>query len=57
MLRVEVEDQGPGLPRVRHPGPQELGGRGMLLVDTYAERWGCDLCSPVGKTVWFEAEM
>jgi serine/threonine-protein kinase RsbW len=57
MLRVEVDDQAAALPRVRQPDPHELGGRGMLLVDTYAARWGCDLRSPVGKTVWFESEM
>ena len=32
------------------------GGRGMLLVDRLADRWGAEP-RPVGKRVWFELSL
>jgi len=52
-IRVEVDDTSASLPVIRHPRPLDLGGRGLVLVDTLADRWGTDL-HPGGKTVWFE---
>lgn len=52
-IRVEVDDTSAALPEIRHPRPLDVGGRGMVLVDTLADRWGTDL-HPGGKTVWFE---
>jgi anti-sigma regulatory factor (Ser/Thr protein kinase) len=57
-LRVEVHDHGPGL------GPgfvpvaarfDQLGGRGLQLVDARADRWG----HRTGRwtTVWFEIDL
>jgi anti-sigma regulatory factor (Ser/Thr protein kinase) len=52
-IRVEVDDTSAAPPVVRHPRPLDLGGRGMVLVDCLADRWGTDL-QVGGKTVWFE---
>lgn len=52
-LRVEVTDAGPDLPEVRHPDVSQAHGRGMLLVEACATRWGVTT-SADGKTVWAE---
>ncbi|MER6570282.1 ATP-binding protein [Streptomyces sp. NPDC001093] len=53
---VAVVDRAPRrLPALRIPGPDETAGRGLLLVDACALRWGCDVLggiSPWGKRVW-----
>ena len=54
-LRVEVDDAGdPHLP-ARPPDADESAesGRGLLLVDELATRWGAEPI-PGGKRVWFE---
>lgn len=54
-LRLEVSDAGGGRPVVRVPGELETGGRGLLLVEVLAYRWGVDERSAgIGKTVWAE---
>jgi len=53
-VRVDVTDQSPNLPRVVHPSADRPGGRGMLLVDRIASRWGSELIQGNGKVVWFE---
>ncbi|OKJ23984.1 PAS sensor protein [Streptomyces sp. CB00316] len=54
-LRLEVSDAGGGRPVVRRPGELETGGRGLLLVEALAYRWGVDERSAgIGKTVWAE---
>ena len=57
VFRGAGDDGGRELPHVRHPAPEQLDGRGMLLVDTYASRWGFELRDGAGKTVWFEARL
>ncbi len=55
-LRVEVTDTASGVPAVRRRQPLASdGGRGLLIVEALATRWGHE---PVGdgKTVWFELE-
>ena len=56
-LKVEVSDGEPGpLPWMpgRPPDGQERG-RGLLIVDYLADRWGCrPHSSAPGKIVWFE---
>ena len=54
-LRVEVTDSSPALPELDHPGPDQIGGRGLQIVQLLAARWGAS-ASPrrLGKTVWFE---
>ncbi|MEU7468148.1 ATP-binding protein [Streptomyces sp. NPDC044984] len=55
LLRLEVSDAGPGRPEVRAPGDDETGGRGLLLVEALAHRWGVDeRAGGIGKTVWAE---
>ena len=53
-FRVEVDDEASAPPSMRRPPPEDLGGRGVLFVDTYAARWGCEPRHRAGKTVWFE---
>ncbi|MET7320707.1 ATP-binding protein [Streptomyces sp. NPDC005549] len=55
LLRLEVSDAGSGRPEVRAPGDEEIGGRGLLLVEALAHRWGVDeRAGGIGKTVWAE---
>lgn len=55
LLRLEVSDAGAGRPEVRVPGEEETGGRGLLLVEALAHRWGVEeRVGGVGKTVWVE---
>ncbi|MFE6635974.1 ATP-binding protein [Streptomyces tendae] len=55
VLRLEVSDAGSGRPEVRAPGDDEIGGRGLLLVEALAHRWGVDeRVGGIGKTVWVE---
>ncbi|MEU4097754.1 SpoIIE family protein phosphatase [Streptomyces sp. NPDC026673] len=53
VLRCEVGDDAPTLPRMRHAQPQDEGGRGLYLVNRMAQRWGATRLS-AGKVVWFE---
>ena len=50
-IRIEVVDGSRDLP-VRRP-VDVTGGRGLLLVDEIAVRWGTR-SEPGGKVVWFE---
>ena len=52
-VRVEVADAGTGAPRPGDGAVEHPSGRGLLLVEALASRWGCEQL-PVGKTVWFE---
>jgi anti-sigma regulatory factor (Ser/Thr protein kinase) len=55
VLRIEVSDAGGGRPEVRLPTESETGGRGLMLVDALAYRWGFQSRSAdIGKTVWAE---
>ncbi len=55
LLRLEVSDAGAGWPEVRQPGELDKGGRGLLLVEALAHRWGVDeRRADIGKTVWAE---
>ncbi|MFE4695194.1 ATP-binding protein [Streptomyces sp. NPDC056749] len=48
-LSVEVHDSGGGVPAKRLPDGES--GRGLLLVDALADRWGVGERDP-GKFVW-----
>ena len=52
-LRVEVRDEAEGQPRARRPRHDDPTGRGLMIVEALADRWGVDP-TPPGKTVWFE---
>lgn len=57
LVRIEVADAATTKrpPAVPPPScPDDESGRGLLLVDVLATRWGCTPRDPVGKTVWAE---
>jgi signal transduction histidine kinase len=39
-LRIEVADDGQGRAVRRHAVPEDTGGRGLMLVEAMADRWG-----------------
>ncbi|MEU3299948.1 ATP-binding protein [Streptomyces sp. NPDC006678] len=55
-LRIAVSDTRgecrPAMPREQNPDDES--GRGLLLVDALADRWGTEPRPPSGKTVWAE---
>ncbi len=56
-LRVEIYDSRTGeAPRVSQADPEAVSGRGMVIVDALASRWGW---SEFGgsKQVWFELDV
>ncbi|MGW8784109.1 SpoIIE family protein phosphatase [Streptomyces sp. NPDC055796] len=53
VLRCEVGDDSPQLPRQRRARETDEGGRGLFLVNRMARRWGATRLSS-GKVVWFE---
>ncbi|MET8247850.1 ATP-binding protein [Streptomyces sp. NPDC005202] len=57
-LRIEVTDtRGDDLPRRRPPGPDAESGRGLLLVEALADRWGVAFGPVPRKTVWAELDL
>ncbi|MET8180996.1 ATP-binding protein [Streptomyces sp. NPDC005336] len=57
-VRIEVTDTRPEC-RPRHSTaeptpPDATSGRGLLLVEAYADRWGCEAGDTYTKTVWAE---
>lgn len=56
VVRVEVYDDDPRLPGPRVPDEETVGGRGLVLLETMAARWGADACEWGGKIVWFEVD-
>lgn len=54
-LRVTVIDDDRRIPVLGTPAQEDTSGRGLLLVDVLADRWGVDsMVAEVGKAVWFE---
>ncbi|WP_329051220.1 ATP-binding protein [Streptomyces violaceus] len=57
-LRIEVTDaRGDRIPRL--PGPvtdDAEGGRGLRIVDAYADRWGLTRAPAGAKTLWAELD-
>jgi hypothetical protein len=57
-LRIEVMDtRGDDLPLHHRPAPDAESGRGLLLVDALADRWGVRLGPVPRKTVWAEIDL
>jgi anti-sigma regulatory factor (Ser/Thr protein kinase) len=54
LVRLEVEDDGAGWPEPLHPGPDEINGRGLLIVEELSLRWGVEPSPTHGKTIWAE---
>jgi anti-sigma regulatory factor (Ser/Thr protein kinase) len=54
-LLLKVSDRSDDLPRqIRGDHSWSLGGRGVIVVDALASRWGVQYRTDVGKTVWCE---
>lgn len=54
-VRVEVADDCPKIPVVVEGDVLDEGGRGLLLVDAVADKWGVEARRDGGgKAVWFE---
>ncbi|MFI0763889.1 ATP-binding protein [Streptomyces sp. NPDC021218] len=60
-LRIEVADcRGERLPHPTSAAPPEAWeehGRGLVIVESLAERWGFQPRHSVGKTVWAEIQL
>lgn len=52
-LLVTVADRGPGLPNRPARDDSRTSGRGIVLVEALATRWGVVEAPDEGKTVWF----
>jgi anti-sigma regulatory factor (Ser/Thr protein kinase) len=51
-LRIDVHDTSRFFPVLLDATGEEEFGRGLRLVDSLADKWGCDL-TPEGKAVYF----
>jgi anti-sigma regulatory factor (Ser/Thr protein kinase) len=52
-IRVSVHDMSPAPPVMKSFGQDQPTGRGLVIVDSMADRWGVE-SENNGKTVWFE---
>ncbi|MFE0193810.1 SpoIIE family protein phosphatase [Streptomyces sp. NPDC059008] len=52
-IRLEVEDRSSRWPRRRSPGETATSGRGLMLVEALADRWGAEPRG-AGKALWCE---
>ncbi|MYY04824.1 MULTISPECIES: SpoIIE family protein phosphatase [unclassified Streptomyces] len=52
-LRVDMSDGSDELPHKRSPGEMASSGRGLVLMEMLAHRWGVDPRG-AGKSIWFE---
>lgn len=55
-LTVEVSDEAPTAPHLRHARVQDEDGRGLLIVAALSDRWGTRYTED-GKTVWTEESL
>ena len=53
-IRVEVRDPGPGFDLPPAAQPEDIRGRGLVLVEGLADRWG--IARGERTTVWFEID-
>ncbi|GGK88586.1 ATP-binding protein [Streptomyces flaveus] len=60
-VRIEVTDTRPERlppdPASLAPPADATSGRGLLLVQAYADRWGCTVHDAYTKTVWAEVSL
>ncbi|GAA2294928.1 ATP-binding protein [Streptomyces violaceusniger] len=59
VLRISVSDTNPQFPEPLKPSTELANGRGLLILDVLADRWGgCAMGEEPfglgGKTLWFE---
>jgi anti-sigma regulatory factor (Ser/Thr protein kinase) len=57
IVRISVADFSTQLPEAVVPDPDDVHGRGLLLVNALATRWGVEDAEPLGKSVWFEVPL
>lgn len=57
VVRIEVSDTCPARPARVALGPDEDHGRGLILVEALAVRWGVRERGGPGKTVWAECAL
>ena len=58
VLRIEVTDtRGDDLPRRQPLSTDAVSGRGLLLVEALADRWGVEVGPVPRKTVWAELDL
>lgn len=55
-VRIIVKDGSPLRPRHGSPTATDVRGRGMMIVDRLANRWGVEELA-AGKAVWVEVEL
>jgi len=55
MVRVEVTDDSPAVPVPQAPPVDAVTGRGLMIVQALARRWGVETTES-GKVVWFEID-
>lgn len=53
ILRVEVSDTSTVQPRLGTEWTDGTAGRGVMIMDALAQRWGV-FAHPAGKSIWFE---
>ncbi|WP_326765935.1 ATP-binding protein [Streptomyces sp. NBC_01591] len=58
LLRIEVTDtRGEQLPVASTPDQHAESGRGLLIVEALADRWGIDVGPVPRKTIWAELDL
>ncbi len=55
VIRIEVVDHNSAMPEPADRGDDASSGRGLVIVEALAARWGADPGAD-GKTVWFEID-
>ena len=55
-LTIEVVDDSPDMLVQRDPHLEDPSGRGLLMVNSMADRWGVRR-QRAGKSVWFELDL
>lgn len=55
-VRVELADESAAMPRFAGAGLHAISGRGLLIIDRLASRWGVQRLSEGGKAVWVEID-
>jgi hypothetical protein len=56
-VRVEVADKNPAVPKIVDTTLLARGGRGLVIIEQAASRWGCRPLDGGGKTVWAELDV
>lgn len=53
VVLIAIKDARVGSPRAHVAGSQDPSGRGLMIVEAVADRWGCDTLEN-GKVIWAE---